>query len=198
MVGTLDLEADVNVIPLEMLKRLRLTGKTDVCGMSYDVGMCIVKNYGTLRNVLIKIGTLIVPVDLLIVDYENDNSRNLYLGRLFMIMTNTIIDITGKRVSMFVNGLQNDVELSIGRMHLKRGKLVAEKPSERKKGQPPGEFQDALTKMKEIDKNYFYSHDTLPISGLERQREQTLQDLSGQVDDRQVENGKRRAILREL
>lgn len=62
------MEAYINVIPLLMYNRLKLTGKTDVCSKSYDVDMNSVKSYEILRNVLIKIRTLIILVNFLIID----------------------------------------------------------------------------------------------------------------------------------
>lgn len=109
---------------------------------------------------LIKVGTLIIPIDLVLFDYENENNdTTIYLGRPFMIMTSAVIDITRRRVSMFVSGFKDDVELAIGKARIKKGRLIEEGFYRKVDEGPPMEFRDALAKIKESGRDYFYSHE---------------------------------------
>ena len=106
--GMLDLGAGINLMPYSIYKQLGLGGMkpTKMClqlanrSLRYPVGI--------IEDVLVKVGKLIVPVDFVILDMgevqTKESEHTILLGRPFMATTNTLIDVKNGKLTMDVLG----------------------------------------------------------------------------------------------
>lgn len=113
--GVLDLEANINVMPLFVYKKLGLTGMKGPITRTFDEKGKLIKIFGKLKAVLIKFSGFIILVDFTIVAYKDLHYDTVYLCRPFMIMINTVICITGKNVCMISRDCKVSEELAMGR-----------------------------------------------------------------------------------
>ncbi|KAK5792905.1 hypothetical protein PVK06_034034 [Gossypium arboreum] len=88
-----DLGASINVMPYKMFKQLGL-GKPKQTRMSIQLADKTIRfPRGIIENVLVKIDKFIFPVDFIILDIEEDSNTPLILGRPFLAIAKTIIDV---------------------------------------------------------------------------------------------------------
>ncbi|XP_019427136.1 PREDICTED: uncharacterized protein LOC109335457 [Lupinus angustifolius] len=89
----LDLGANINLMPLSMLKRI---GDLEIkpTRMTLQLADRSVKySYGVEEDVLVKVDGLVFPMDFAIMDVEKDKEVPLILGRPFMKTAQVIIDV---------------------------------------------------------------------------------------------------------
>ncbi|KAK5836658.1 hypothetical protein PVK06_012455 [Gossypium arboreum] len=88
-----DLGASINVMPYKMFKQLSL-GKPKQTRMSIQLEDKTIRfPRGIIKYVLVKIDKFIFPVDFIALDIEYDSNTPLILGRPFLAIAKTIIDV---------------------------------------------------------------------------------------------------------
>ncbi|RDX82271.1 hypothetical protein CR513_36956, partial [Mucuna pruriens] len=99
----LDLGASINVMPRSIYKALNF-GDLEPTGMTIQLAnSSIVQPLGVLEDVLVQVNELIFPVDFYVLDMEDKTSRQgstLILGRSFLMIARTKIDVHAKTLSM--------------------------------------------------------------------------------------------------
>ena len=85
--------ANINLMPLFMAKRLSLWELTPT-GMTLQMAdRTLAQLEGILEDVLIKVRKFIFPVDFVVIDIEEDKQVPLLLGRPFLAIGATLIDV---------------------------------------------------------------------------------------------------------
>ena len=80
-------------MPFLVVKRLSL-GELTLIAMTLQMAdMTIAQPEGVLEDVLIKVGKFIFPVDYVVMDMEEDTQVPLLLGRPFLAIRTTLIDV---------------------------------------------------------------------------------------------------------
>src|ERR1044072_2913059 len=99
-----DLGASVNVMPLSMFNRLGIGDlkPTMMCLQLAD--RSIVRPWGVVEDVLVKVGEFILPADFVVIDVNEDSKIPLILGRPFMATSNAKIKVAKGTISLKVNG----------------------------------------------------------------------------------------------
>ena len=88
-----DSNASINLMPLLVVKRLSL-GELSPTTLSLQmVDRPMTQPEGIIKDVLVKVGKFIFPVDLVVIDMEEDKQVPLLLGRLFLATCATLIDV---------------------------------------------------------------------------------------------------------
>nr|GFC20250.1 reverse transcriptase domain-containing protein [Tanacetum cinerariifolium] len=88
-----DLGASINLMPLSILKKLRLPTLNDTKMVLELVDRTISKPTGVAENVFVKVGKFYFPADFVILDFVADPRVPLILGRPFLSMTHALIDV---------------------------------------------------------------------------------------------------------
>ncbi|MCQ7012863.1 retropepsin-like aspartic protease, partial [Clostridioides difficile] len=106
--GMLDLGAGINLMPYSIFRQLDLgeLKPTRMCLQLADRSLRYPK--GIIEDILVRVGTLIVPVDFMVLDVGEVSNRGsehtILLGRPFMATTNTLIDVKNGRITLTVLG----------------------------------------------------------------------------------------------
>ena len=80
-------------MPLSVVKRLRL-GELPPKTLSLQmVDRSMTQPEGILEDVLVKVGKFIFPVDFVVIDMEEDKKVPLLLGRPFLAIGATLVDV---------------------------------------------------------------------------------------------------------
>ena len=88
-----DSGASINLIPLSVVRILSL-GELTPTTMSIPVAdMSMAKPEDILKDVLVKLGKFIFLVDFVVIDIEEDKQIPLLLGRPFLAIGATLIDV---------------------------------------------------------------------------------------------------------
>ena len=88
-----DTRANINLIPLLVVKRLSLGELTPTAITLQMENITMAQPKGVLEDVLIKVGKFIFPLDFVIMDMEEDTQVPLLLGRLFLTTRAALIDV---------------------------------------------------------------------------------------------------------
>ena len=88
-----DLGASINMMPLLVVKRLSLGELTPTNMTRQMADRSLAQPEGVLKDVLIKMGKFIFPVDFVVIDIEEDKQIPLLLGRPFLATGAALIDI---------------------------------------------------------------------------------------------------------
>ncbi|KAK5771028.1 hypothetical protein PVK06_047201 [Gossypium arboreum] len=97
-----DLGASINVMPYKMFKQLGL-GKPKQTRMSIQLADKTIRfPRGIIEDMLVKIDKFIFPVDLIILDIEEDSNTPLILGRPFLTTAKTIIDVSTGELTLCI------------------------------------------------------------------------------------------------
>ena len=88
-----DYGANINLMPLFVVKRLSLEELTPIAMTLQMVDRTLAQPQGILEDVLIKLGKFIFLVDFMVIDIEEDNQVPLLLGRPFLAIGTTLIDV---------------------------------------------------------------------------------------------------------
>ncbi|XP_070011344.1 uncharacterized protein [Nicotiana sylvestris] len=98
-----DLGASINLIPLEIYKRLEI-GRARPTSMLLQLADRTVKRpSGILDDVLIQVGNFVFPVDFVILDCKVDEEISIFLGRPFLATGRAIIDCETGELKMKLN-----------------------------------------------------------------------------------------------
>ena len=88
-----DSRASINLMPLSVVKRLSL-GELSPTAMTLQMtDRTMAQPEGVLEDVLIKVGKIIFSVDFVVMDMEEDRQVPLLLGRPFLAIEATLIDV---------------------------------------------------------------------------------------------------------
>ena len=88
-----DLGANINLMPLSVVKRLSLRELTPTAITLQMVDKTMTQLEGVLENVLIKVGKFIFPMHFVVMDMEEDTQVPLLLGRPFLAIGAALIDV---------------------------------------------------------------------------------------------------------
>ena len=88
-----DSRASINLMPLSVVKRLSLGELTPTAMTLQLADRTMAQPEGVLEDVLIKVGKFIFPMDLVVMDMEDDTQVPLLLGRPFLAIGATLIDV---------------------------------------------------------------------------------------------------------
>src|SRR5438270_8270676 len=94
-----DLGASVNILPYSLFKKLGLGEvKTTISLQLTD--RSIIRPRGVIEDVLIKVKHLIFPIDLVVLDMEEDRRIPLILGRAFLRTARAVIDVEEGKIML--------------------------------------------------------------------------------------------------
>src|SRR3954468_19087124 len=97
-----DLGASVNIIPYTLFTKLGI-GEAKPTSIALQLAdRSKVYPRGVLEDVLVKVDKFIFPIDLIVLDMEEDKSIPLILGRPFLATAQTLIDVAGGKLILRV------------------------------------------------------------------------------------------------
>nr|GFB27420.1 reverse transcriptase domain-containing protein [Tanacetum cinerariifolium] len=112
-----DLGASINLMPLSILKKLRLPTLNDTKMVLELADRTISKPTEVAENVFVKIDKLYFPTDFVILDFVADPRVPLILGRPFLSTTHALIDVYEDAIceeySQVVLGFTDDVSTEV-------------------------------------------------------------------------------------
>nr|GEU79461.1 reverse transcriptase domain-containing protein [Tanacetum cinerariifolium] len=88
-----DLRASINLMPLSIWKKLRLSTLNDTKMVLELADRTISKPTGVAKNVFVKVGKLYFPADFVVLDFVADPRIPLTLGRPFLSTAHALIDV---------------------------------------------------------------------------------------------------------
>ncbi|GJU70253.1 reverse transcriptase domain-containing protein [Tanacetum coccineum] len=88
-----DLGASINLMPLSIWKKLKLSGLTETRMVLELADRTISKPTGVAENVFIKVGKFYFPADFVVLDFIADLRVPLILGRPFLRTAHALIDV---------------------------------------------------------------------------------------------------------
>lgn len=88
-----DLGTSINLMKLAVFKQLMLEAPILTTIELVIADRIVKKQVGILYNVLVTVASLIIPTDFLILDYEVDFQVPIILGRPFLFIGRTLIDL---------------------------------------------------------------------------------------------------------
>ncbi|GJV94246.1 DNA-directed DNA polymerase, partial [Tanacetum coccineum] len=112
-----DLGASISLIPYTMYKKLGL-GEPKATRMSLELtDRSIQYSRGIIKDVLIKVDKIVLPIDSVILDMPEDSRVLIILGRSFLATAQVMIDVFNKKITLRVGDDEVifDVDQSIKR-----------------------------------------------------------------------------------
>ena len=88
-----DSGANINLMPLSVVKRLSLEELTPTAMMLQMANKTLAQLERILEDVLIKVGKFIFPMDFVVIDIEEDKQVPLLLGMPFLATEANLIDV---------------------------------------------------------------------------------------------------------
>ncbi|GJW10844.1 reverse transcriptase domain-containing protein [Tanacetum coccineum] len=88
-----DLGASINLMPLSIWKKLKLSGLTETKMVLELADRTISKPTGVAENVFVKVGKFYFPADFVVLDFIADPRVPLILGRPFLRTAHALIDV---------------------------------------------------------------------------------------------------------
>lgn len=88
-----DLGTSINLMPLSVLKRLRIGDARPTFVTLQLVDISIKHPEGKIENVLVKVDKSIFPAYFIILDYEADTEISIILGKIFLATCQTLFDM---------------------------------------------------------------------------------------------------------
>ncbi|XP_071727963.1 uncharacterized protein [Rutidosis leptorrhynchoides] len=88
-----DLGASINLMPYSLFKRLELG---DLSATKITIQLAnhtIIYPKGKVENILVKVNIFLYPTDFIVMDIKEDLNNPIVLGRSFMNMARTVIDV---------------------------------------------------------------------------------------------------------
>ncbi|XP_055824226.1 uncharacterized protein LOC129892666 [Solanum dulcamara] len=95
-----DLGASINLMPRSMLKKLGLGELKATTILLQLADRSVARPDGIIEDVLVQVGSLIFPVDFVILDFEPDPDVPFILGRPFLATGGALIDMAAGRLTM--------------------------------------------------------------------------------------------------
>jgi len=121
----LDLEANINLIQLSMLRRI---GEVEVrpTQMTLQLANRSIKHpYGIVEDLLVKVNKFLFPVDFIVMDIEEDVDMPLIVGRPFMKTAKVIIDVDKVKLKVCVENEEVSFNVFEAMKHPKDKKIVS-------------------------------------------------------------------------
>ncbi|XP_062114349.1 uncharacterized protein LOC133825422 [Humulus lupulus] len=88
-----DLRASVNLMPLSIFQKLNL-GEARPTTVSLQMADRSVNHpHGEIKDVLVKVGKFIFPMNFIVLDMEEDENIPIILGRSFLATSRALIDV---------------------------------------------------------------------------------------------------------
>ena len=88
-----DFGATINLMPLSVVQRLSLGELTPIAITLQMADRSMAQPEGVLKDVLVKVGKFIFPLDFVIMKMEEDTQVHLLLGRPFLAIGAALIDM---------------------------------------------------------------------------------------------------------
>ncbi|GJR41623.1 reverse transcriptase domain-containing protein [Tanacetum coccineum] len=106
-----DLGASINLMPLSIWKKLKLSGLTETRMVLELADRTISKPTGVAENVFVKVGKFYFPADFVVLDFIADPRVPLILGRPFLRTAHALIDVYEGEITlrMMINRYLNVV-----------------------------------------------------------------------------------------
>ncbi|XP_015165066.1 uncharacterized protein [Solanum tuberosum] len=98
--GLCDLGASIDLMPTSMFLKLGLGRPKPTTIMLQLADRSVSKPNGVIEDVLVQVGTLIFPVDFVILDFEPDPEVPFILGRPFLATEGALIEVVAGRLTM--------------------------------------------------------------------------------------------------
>ncbi|GKA39446.1 reverse transcriptase domain-containing protein [Tanacetum coccineum] len=95
-----DLGASINLMPLSIWRELNLPALTKTRMILELADRTISTPTGIAEDVFVKVGTFFFPADFVVIDYVADPRVPLILGRPFLRMARTLIDVHGEQMTL--------------------------------------------------------------------------------------------------
>ena len=108
-----DYGSSINLMPLLVVKILSLGELTPTTLSLQMVDMSMTQPEGIIEDVLVKVGKLIFPVDLVVIDMEEDKQVPLLLGRPFLATCAALIDVKKGELTLRVEEEQFNLNQSL-------------------------------------------------------------------------------------
>ncbi|XP_024035589.1 uncharacterized protein LOC127899343 [Citrus sinensis] len=101
-----DLRASINLMPLSLFKQLGVGKYRPTTVTLQLVDRSHAYHEGKIEDVLVKVDKFIFPVDFIVLDFEADKEVPIILGRPFLAIGKTLIDVQKGELTMRVNDQQ--------------------------------------------------------------------------------------------
>ncbi|KAK4724171.1 hypothetical protein R3W88_026950 [Solanum pinnatisectum] len=98
--GLCDLGASINLMPISMFLKFVLGRPKSTTIMLQLADRLVARPDGIIEDVLVQVGTLIFPVDFVILDFKADPERLFILGRPFLATGGALIDVAASRLTI--------------------------------------------------------------------------------------------------
>ncbi|XP_049381214.1 uncharacterized protein LOC125845717 [Solanum stenotomum] len=98
--GLCDLGAIINLMPTSMFVKLGLGRPKSTTIILQLADRSVVRPDGVIEDVLVQVGTLIFPVDFVILDFEPDPEVPFILGRPLLAIRGALINVAAGRLTM--------------------------------------------------------------------------------------------------
>nr|GEV73881.1 reverse transcriptase domain-containing protein [Tanacetum cinerariifolium] len=105
-----DLGASINLMPLSICKKLRLTALNDTKMVLELADQTISKPTGVAENVFMKVGKFYFPADFVVLDFIADPRVPLILGRPFLSIAQAIIDVYEGEIILDMKSRESDFD----------------------------------------------------------------------------------------
>ncbi|XP_062103188.1 uncharacterized protein LOC133814211 [Humulus lupulus] len=99
-----ELGASINLLPMSIFKNLGIAKARPTTVTLQLVDRSMEHPKGKIKDVLVQVDKFIFPTDFIILDYEADRDVPIILGRTFLAIGRTLIDVQNWELTMRVNG----------------------------------------------------------------------------------------------
>ncbi|KAA3487945.1 Retrovirus-related Pol polyprotein from transposon opus [Gossypium australe] len=99
-----DIEASINLMPLSINDKLGLGELKNTQITLHLADRPSVQLKGVLEDVLVKMRSFIIPIDFIILDFDDDRKIPILLGRPFLAMSKSTIDLEKNELTIRING----------------------------------------------------------------------------------------------
>ena len=107
-----DSGASINLMPLSVVRRLILVDLTPTTMSLQMADRSMAQPEGILEYVLVKVGKFIFPVDFVVMNMEEDKQVSLLLGRPFLAIEATLIDVKKGELALRVGTEESHFNLN--------------------------------------------------------------------------------------
>ncbi|XP_049394594.1 uncharacterized protein LOC125858852 [Solanum stenotomum] len=98
--GLCDLGASINLMPLSLYQKLGLGSPKRTTVILQLANRSIARPEGVVEDVLVQVGSLIFPVDFVVLDFEPDYEVPFILGQPFLATGRALIDVAASQLTM--------------------------------------------------------------------------------------------------
>src|ERR1044072_9089925 len=121
----MDLGASVNLMPLPMFERL-VIGELKPTMMTLQLAdRSLVKPWGVVEDILVKVGKFEFPVDFVVLDMVEDTKIPFILGRPFLATAKAKIDVAKGMISLKANGTRKNSKFVSSRLSQRSNMMLS-------------------------------------------------------------------------